>query len=172
MSDYDWAPPDSPWVKIGNRCRGDILLDLAGDNPPDLNLDGLDGMPLVRVYEGTLQQPKLLGSLASSVGLYVYVLTGRKGFIYVGQTSSPSLRLIAHRKQNRFWGEVRFASIFVHQYSGLHHSELAEILELERSIIADVVPIFNRDRTSPECSQGAPWLKVQREAEIRAGALA
>lgn len=155
------TPPHDP--DFEGRRRSEMLADLAAGRLPRLELGyrTVGNNPLERVYEGGIPQPLEL-TLADACPVahdvrYLYVLTGPAGFIYVGQTRRPAGRILAHRKKSQFWRHVTGMSIFRHQYAGIWPSADREIVEIERGIITDLMPIYNLDRTLAEWDKGAPW---------------
>lgn len=164
-----WTAPDSPHARMrGGRTRGDMLRDLARDRAPRIELEGL-----ARIYEGSIPWPlhHLVQQIAPRApgARYVYVLSGRAGVLYVGQSLNPAQRLLDHRKNPRL-RQTTFLSLFRPESPGVFYdSPDAEIAELERCAIADLVPAVNRERITPTRDIGAPWEAIQRDAERRIG---
>ena len=101
---------------------------------------------------------------------YIYILGGPMGCVYVGQTYSPARRLVSHRKKSRFWHHVTHATIYRHAYSGTYPDPDAEIVEIERELISELVPVFNLERSLARVDRGTPWaadLIAQNNQAIR-----
>lgn len=101
---------------------------------------------------------------------YVYLLGGSLGCVYIGQTYRPGSRLVAHRKKSRFWPRVTHATIYRHVYSGTYPDPDAEIVEIERELISELVPVFNLERSLARVDRGTPYaadLIAQNNQAIR-----
>ena len=127
--------------------------------PLAISLDP-SGFSVEKVYEGPIPRPLVRSVEALAPGArdvrYVYVATGREGVLYVGQTGNPAQRLVAHRKSNAWWYAAKGVAIFRHSFEGWVSVD-REIIEIERQAIADLGPIFNRDRSVPERDKAKPW---------------
>lgn len=133
--------------------------------PPLFDISGryteFDSEPMTLCYAGPIPR-ELEYSLdkacpAARTVRYIYILGGPMGCVYIGQTYSPARRIISHRKKSRFWRHVTHATIYRHVYSHTYPTPDAEIVELERCLISELVPVFNLDRSLAEVDRDAPW---------------
>lgn len=129
---------------------------------------GTGDTPLTVTHDGPIPRPLAQSILAACPPArdvhYLYVLSGPRGVVYVGQTWSPAARLAAHRKKSKFWGSVTEALILQHHFAGIWHSVDREAIEIERGLITELQPIFNLDRTLSEADRGSPWEHLLHEA--------